>query len=88
MNARIERAMNSEDLGTRIAENGASNQKICALEAFRGKTAFLEGAGVILEFLERLEGLDAKDKHCCEIWGFFRDFCEILEGLKRFRSYS
>jgi hypothetical protein len=45
MNATIERAMNSEDLGTRIAENGAWNQKICALEAFRGKTVFWKVLG-------------------------------------------
>jgi hypothetical protein len=33
MNARIERAMNSENLGARIMGNGALDQKILALEA-------------------------------------------------------
>jgi hypothetical protein len=40
MNARIERAVNSENLGIRITENEAWNQKIWDLEAFRGKTVF------------------------------------------------
>jgi hypothetical protein len=43
MNARIERKMNSENLGARIMENGA-------LEAYRGKTVFSRGYEVILEF--------------------------------------
>jgi hypothetical protein len=54
--------MDSKNSGTRITENGAPDQKIWALEAFRGKTAFSRGSGVILEFLEWLEGLGAKDK--------------------------
>jgi hypothetical protein len=37
MNARIERAMNSENLGARIIENRALDQKIWALEAFGAK---------------------------------------------------
>jgi hypothetical protein len=40
MNARIERAMDSENLGVRIMRNGALDQKIWALEAFGGKTIF------------------------------------------------
>jgi hypothetical protein len=39
--ARIERAMNSENLGARIMRNGALNKKIWALKAFRGKMVFL-----------------------------------------------
>jgi hypothetical protein len=46
MNARIERAVNSENLGARITENGALDQKIWALEAFRGKRSFQECYGV------------------------------------------
>jgi hypothetical protein len=88
MNARIERAMNSENLGTRIAESEALNQKIWALEAFRGKTVFLGGPWVILEFLKWLEGLGAKDRGSCEVWGFFRDFGGFLKCLERFRTYS
>jgi hypothetical protein len=89
--------MNFENLGTRIAENGAWNQKICSLEAFRGKTVFLEGSRAILEFLEWLEGLGTKNRgsckfwgffrHSCEFWGFFRYICRILQGLKWFRTY-
>jgi hypothetical protein len=50
MNAWIEIVMNSENLGARIRENGALDQKIWALEAFRGKMVFLGGFGAILEF--------------------------------------
>jgi hypothetical protein len=52
--------MNSENLGARLTKNGAWNPKIWALEAFKGKTVFLGGFGVILEFLEWLEGLGQK----------------------------
>jgi hypothetical protein len=62
-------------------QNGALDQKIWALEAFRGKMVFLVGSRVILEFLDWLEGLGTKDGGSCEFWGFFGDFCEILEGL-------
>jgi hypothetical protein len=54
--------MNSENLGERITENRAWKQKIRDLEAFRGKMVFSGGSGVILEFLEWLEGLGAKDR--------------------------
>jgi hypothetical protein len=47
--------MNFEHLGTRIMENGALDQKIWALEAFRGKIVFSGGSEAILEFLEWLE---------------------------------
>jgi hypothetical protein len=50
MNARIERAVNSENLGARITENGALDQKIWALEAFRGKRSFQECYGVFYNF--------------------------------------
>jgi hypothetical protein len=46
------RAMNFENLGTRTMPNGAVDQKIWALEAFRGKTIFLGGSGVTLKFLD------------------------------------
>jgi hypothetical protein len=51
-------------------KNGALDQKICALEAFWGKTVFLGGSRVFLEFMEWLEGLGAKDRGSCKIWGF------------------
>jgi hypothetical protein len=88
MNARIERAMNYENSGARIMWNGALDQKIWVLEAFRVKMVFLGGSEIILEFLEWLEGLGAKEKGSCEFWGFFRDFHGIFEGLKCFRTYS
>jgi hypothetical protein len=87
MNVGMKRAMNSETLGARIIRNRALDQKIWAFEVFRGKTVFLGGSGVILEFLERLEGLDTKDRGSCKICGFFRDFCGISERLKWFKSY-
>jgi hypothetical protein len=75
-------------MGTRIKENRGMDQKIRALEAFRGKTVFTGGFGAVLEFLECFEGLGAKDRGSIEIWGFFRDFCGILDGLEWFRTYS
>jgi hypothetical protein len=44
------------------------------------------GSGVILEFFEWLEGLGAKYRGSCKIWGFFRDFWEFLERLEWFRT--
>jgi hypothetical protein len=41
MNARIERAVNSENLGARITKNGGLDQKIWDEEPFKGKTVFL-----------------------------------------------
>jgi hypothetical protein len=41
MNAIIERAVNSENLGARITENGALDQKIWALEVLKGKMVIL-----------------------------------------------
>jgi hypothetical protein len=66
--------MNSENLGSRLTENGAWNQKIWALKAFRDNSVILGGFGAILEFLEWLEGLGAKDTGSCEI----EDFLGIL----------
>jgi hypothetical protein len=74
MNARIERTMNSVSWGARIMRNEAMDQKIWALEAFRGKMVILGGSGVIREFFEWLEGLGAKDRLSCKIWGFLWNF--------------
>jgi hypothetical protein len=71
--------MNSENLGVRIRENGALDQKIWALEAFRGKMVFLGGFGAILDFFEWLESLGTKYRGSGEIWGF-------LECLEWFRT--
>jgi hypothetical protein len=62
---------------SRITENRAWNQKIWALEAFRGKIIFLGGFGVIQEFLEWLEGLDAIYRGLAK----FGYFCRFLECL-------
>jgi hypothetical protein len=88
MNARIERAKNSENLGLRIEENGALDQKIWALESFRGKMVFLGGSEEFLEFLKWWEGLWPKRQGSCGIWEIFRDFCGIFDGLEWFRTYS
>jgi hypothetical protein len=48
MNARIERAMNSVNLGARIMGNRVLDRNIWALEAFKGKTDFL---GVAMGYL-------------------------------------
>jgi hypothetical protein len=55
-------------------ENGALDEKIWALEAFRGKMVFLGGSGVILRFLEWLEGFCTKNRGSCKIWGFLGVF--------------
>jgi hypothetical protein len=44
MNTRMERVMNSNNLGARIMENGALDKKIWALEAFKVKTIILGGS--------------------------------------------
>jgi hypothetical protein len=88
MNARLERAMNSMNLGIRIMENRALNQKIWALEAFKDKTIILGGSRVILEIFEWFEGLGAKDRASCEVWRLFKDFGGFLECLERFMTYS
>jgi hypothetical protein len=55
--------------------------------SFRGKIVFSEGSGLILKFLEWLEGLWHKRRGSCGIWDFFGDFCGVLEGLEWFRTY-
>jgi hypothetical protein len=63
-----------KNLGTRITENGALDQKIWALEAFRGKMVF---SGVFWGFswiFEWLEGLGTKYRGSCEVSVFLRDF--------------
>jgi hypothetical protein len=37
----------------------------------------LEGSGAILEFLEWLEGLGAKYRGSCNVWGFSGIFVEF-----------
>jgi hypothetical protein len=68
-------------------KNHATQTTDMGSRSFRGKIVFSGGSGVIREFLEWLEGLGAKDRGSSKIWGFFGDFCGILESLERFRTY-
>jgi hypothetical protein len=74
MNAKIERAMNSENLGARITGNDVLDQRIWALEVLKCQMAFLGDSEGIRGILEWLEGFGAKDRGSCEVWGFFGDF--------------
>jgi hypothetical protein len=51
MNARIGRVMNFENLGTRIMENKALDQKIWLWKLSGAKRSFYEVLGVFVEFL-------------------------------------
>jgi hypothetical protein len=50
------------EFGAKIIENGALDQKIWPLEAFRGKTDTLGSSGKFCNFLEWLDGFGAKDR--------------------------
>jgi hypothetical protein len=76
MNARTERMMNSENLGTGITENGALDRNISALEALKGKIIFSRGSGGICGILSGQKALRCLEK----FWGF-------LKCLERFRTY-
>jgi hypothetical protein len=78
---------NFENLGARIMTNGALDRKICALEAFKGKTVFSRGAGGICGIFGWLESFGAKEHGLLPCLGFFEDFYEFLEGLEWFRTY-
>jgi hypothetical protein len=84
MNARIERMMNSENLGARIMWNGALDRKMWALEAFKGRTVFSRGS----RGWHLLNFRVAVGSWCNRIGDFvvFGDFCGILEGLEWFRT--
>jgi hypothetical protein len=89
MNARIERAMNSENLGARIMRNGALDQKIWVLEACKGKMVFSGGFGATLKFLEWLEGLDAIDRVLRNLGisrGFLWNFWSVWSDLVPVRN--
>jgi hypothetical protein len=86
MNAIIERVVNSENLGARITENGALDQKMWAIEAFRGKMVFSVVFWGNSGIFEWLEGLGAKDRNPSEVWEFFRNFCAFLECLEWVRT--
>jgi hypothetical protein len=65
------------EFGRKNHQKWARDQKIWALEDFRGKTVFSGGSGAILEFLEWLEGLGVKYRGSCEIWGFSGNFVDF-----------
>jgi hypothetical protein len=77
MNARMERAINSENLGTRNAGNRALDQKIWALEVLGPKQSFEEVLGHFGNVRSGWRALVQKDRDLCEIWGIFRDFSGI-----------
>jgi hypothetical protein len=76
--------MNFENLGVKITENRALDQKIWALKDFMGKMVFSKCSRAILEFLGWLEVLSAKYRGSCKISSFLGDFHEFLEW---FRTY-
>jgi hypothetical protein len=87
MNTRIKREVNSKNMGIRIMQNGALDQKIWALEALKGKIVNSGDSREFLESLEWLEGLDTKDMGSCKVWEFFGDFGGFLKCLEGFRTY-
>jgi hypothetical protein len=56
--------------------------KDMALEAFSGKMIFLGGSGIVLNFLEWLEGLLHKRHGSCQSWEFFGVFLWNFGGFK------
>jgi hypothetical protein len=74
------------NLGLRIMQDGALDQKIWALEDCRGKIVFSRGSGVFLKFLVWLEGLGTDDRGSCQILDLFRDFCGIFGVFNGLRT--
>jgi hypothetical protein len=74
--------MNSKNLGARIRRNEALDQKIWALEDYRGKMVFSGGSMAFLRFLEWLEGLGTNDSVFGKFSWIFMDFWECLKGLR------
>jgi hypothetical protein len=70
--------MNSENLGARIMQNEAPDQKIWALEDLKGKMVFLGDSRGFCGSLEWLEGFGAKESGFLRILGIFRGFLECL----------
>jgi hypothetical protein len=83
--------MNSGNLGARIMENGAWNQKIWALEAFRGKMVFLGGSGGNSGIFGVVGGSWRKRKGLLQNLDFFRGFlwifCSVWSGLGHICNY-
>jgi hypothetical protein len=77
MNAGMERAMNSENLGARIMENGALYQKIWALKVLGAKQSFQEVLGHFLNVQSSWRAFVTKT-------GAYAKFGEFLEILVEF----
>jgi hypothetical protein len=75
--------MNSENLGVKIAENGALDRKIWTLEAFGGEAIFLGDSRGICGILSGWKVLARKNRGSCGVWAFFWGF---LECLGQFRT--
>jgi hypothetical protein len=75
--------MNSENFGVRITENGAWNQKIWALEAFRGKTIILGGSGQFWNLLSGWRVLAQKTGALANFGDFSGIFVEFWRVSKR-----
>jgi hypothetical protein len=74
MNVIMERAMNSENLGARITENGALDQKICAFEVL----------GVKWSFQEVLRGISIIFRVAGESWHKRQSIMQNLENFQGF----
>jgi hypothetical protein len=82
--------VNSQNLGARITKNGALDQKIWALEAFRVKRSYQECSRVILEFWSGWRALTQKTRPLAKFENFsviFVDFCSVWSGLVPFCNY-
>jgi hypothetical protein len=71
--------MNSENLGARITGNRALDQKIWALEAFKGKIVFSRCSRGICGIFEWLQGLGIEHRSFAEFRNFSRIFVDFLE---------
>jgi hypothetical protein len=79
--------MNSENLGARITENGALDQKRWALEAFRGKVVFLGVFWSNSRILEWWKVLAQKTGALAKFGKFSRIFVDFWSGLGPFCNY-
>jgi predicted amidohydrolase len=87
MNAKIERAMNSENLDVRLMRNRALDQKIWALEASRGKNSLFRRFWGNSGIFGVVGGSWRKRQGLLRSLGIFQGFFGILEGLKCFKTY-
>jgi hypothetical protein len=79
--------MKSENLGTRITENGALDRRTWALKALKGRTVILDSSRGCLWNFEWLESFGAEEQGSCGVWEVFGDFGWFLECLGSFTTY-